>query len=911
MERIVGDSVRNQMSLAYGTPTEKRPGSGKTSYAESFVANIIKSFNGTEAQGDPKENVLMKMLSNYNVSQVAYKLSVVVKQPLAISRAGLELNADHIIKGLRLKPEQIKANIREMQKYSGIAAWKKLGFYDVNVTSNVVSLIKHDSDFKQIVQDAGLWGAEQADQLTWAAIWSGCKDYVIAHQHIKPTDEGFFKAVSEKFDDVVYKTQVVDSTLTKSEFMRSKSFGARLFTSFQSESVASISPVVDAYERFHLDMRRGYTWSQTWRKNGKYIGKVTAIYVISALLEGAVQSALDAYKDDDEYEKPLLNFVKALPMNMLEAANPLSKVPIISDIMEAAIALVKPWAKEFLNVDLPGGYAPELPIAAVINYLTDASEIIIGLIDGEEYGYTWYAAVSKMLQAASSLTGYPAGAAVGEIATAFNNTIGKMAPSIKIPPTYRSTPKSAIGYAYKDDHLSQEEATAELIARGVVKDEDEAYFVLRGYEDENYKKFGALEAAILEGKDTSVAMQELLSHGYTDKEIASHIKGKVGEWYKGTEDDPKKITKQQAIDMLKMHTDMKDDDINALVTKWTAKVVTGIDYDDIDTAYLDGTIKKSRAIEMLMMYGGLSKEEAEKKVLSWDAEKDTGVAYSDMKQAYIDGEITSKQAIDMRVKYGGDKHEDAEKTVLQWQAERDTGIAYDDMKQAFLDGDITAKQAVEMRITYGGHERDSAEATVRGWQAEKDTGVAYDDVKQAFVDADITYDQAVSMRVKYGGYERETAEKTVLEWQAERDTGIAYDDIGKAYTDGEITRKEAVSMWQKYGGRSEEDADEKATVAEFKAQYGDEVDWEASTILTYRKEAEPAGIGVGTYDAYLDKVRNCKGTDKNGDGKTDNGSKKAEILRVIDSLPISNAQKDALYRANGWSERTMYEAPWR
>ena len=863
MERIVGDSVRNQMSLAYGTPTEKRPGSGKTSYAESFVANIIKSFNGTEAQGDPKENVLMKMLSNYNVSQVAYKLSVVVKQPLAISRAGLELNADHIIKGLRLKPEQIKANIREMQKYSGIAVWKKLGFYDVNVTSNVVSLIKHDSDFKQTVQDIGLWGAEQADQLTWAAIWSGCKDYVIAHQHIKPTDEGFFKAVSEKFDDVVYNTQVVDSTLTKSEFMRSKSFGARLFTSFQSESVASISPLVDAYERFHLDMRRGNTMSQAWRKNGKYIGKATAIYVISVLLEGVVDSALDAYKDDDEYEKPLLNFAKSLPMNILKAANPLSKVPIISDIMEAAIALVKPWAKEFLNVDLPGGYAPELPIAAVINYLTSASEIIIGLIDGEEYGYTWYAALSKMLQAASSLTGYPAGAAVGEIATAFNNTIGKMAPSIKIPPTYRSTPKSAIGYAYKDGHLSQEEATAELIARGVAKDADEAYFILRGYEDENYKKFGALEAAILEGKDTSVAMQELLDHGYTDKDLAIHIKSKIGEWYKGTDKEPQKINKQQALSMLKQYVGLNDKEATALVTEWSSKVVTGIDYNDIGDAYVSGEIKeRSRAVEMLMMYGGLSKEEADKKVLSWDAEKDTGVAYSDM-------------------------------------------------KQAFLDGDITAKQAVEMRITYGGYERDSAEATVRGWQAEKDTGVAYDDVKQAFVDEDITYDQAVSMRVAYGGYESEDAEKTVLEWQAERDTGIAYDDIGKAYTDGEITRKEAVSMWQKYGGQSEEDADEKATVAEFKAQYGDEVDWEASTILTYRKEAEPAGIDVGTYDAYLDKVRNCKGTDKNGDGKTDNGSKKAEILRVIDSLPISNAQKDALYRANGWSERTMYEAPWR
>ena len=51
--------------------------------------------------------------------------------------------------------------------------------------------------------------------------------------------------------------------------------------------------------------------------------------------------------------------------------------------------------------------------------------------------------------------------------------------------------------------------------------------------------------------------------------------------------------------------------------------------------------------------------------------------------------------------------------------------------------------------------------------------------------------------------------------------------------------------------------------------------------------------------------------DLDGDGKTDSGSVKSEVLLIIDSLPISNEQKDALYRMNGWSERTINEAPWR
>lgn len=33
-------------------------------------------------------------------------------------------------------------------------------------------------------------------------------------------------------------------------------------------------------------------------------------------------------------------------------------------------------------------------------------------------------------------------------------------------------------------------------------------------------------------------------------------------------------------------------------------------------------------------------------------------------------------------------------------------------------------------------------------------------------------------------------------------------------------------------------------------------------------------------------------------------------MDVIDSLPITKAQKDALYFANDWAEKNLDEAPW-
>jgi hypothetical protein len=70
------------------------------------------------------------------------------------------------------------------------------------------------------------------------------------------------------------------------------------------------------------------------------------------------------------------------------------------------------------------------------------------------------------------------------------------------------------------------------------------------------------------------------------------------------------------------------------------------------------------------------------------------------------------------------------------------------------------------------------------------------------------------------------------------------------------------------------------------------------------------GINIDVYYDYSKQRAKCKGSDNDGDGKTDSGSVKAEVLYVIDSLPITSAQKDALYYLNGWSASTIYEAPW-
>ena len=609
-------SVREQMNRAYGVPEELRPGSKIPGYAESFIINIIKAFNGTEAQGAPLDSWGLQTLHRYNRAQVAYNFRVVVQQPLAITRAAMLLDYTSIIKGMKLAPAAIEKNIQEMQKYSGIAAWKSLGFYDVNISRGLTSLIKHDNTMMDKITDVGMWGAEKADLMTWAAMWSASKEEVIRKQKLNPKDDGYYEAVTKLFEDVIYKTQVVDSVLTKNEFMRDKGFWARAVGSFMSEPTTTASMLVDAFDKYQMDMQRGMTRQQAWKKNGHMIGRLAYVYGLGAVLLAAVQAVADAFRDDDDYQTFLEKWLEAFGGNVVDELMPLNKLPIVSDFYEVMKEVIATWT----GWDTYGN-APQSVLMQWYDSLVKGMEILHDKVYGEDTNYTWYGGAYKLLQAASGMTGAPMAAATREFVTLHNNaivplwnsTIGAMAPSLKVDKvkTYEPSAQAQIKYAYQDGYLSAEEATEQLLAQGLVDSENEAYWTIQGWDDPDgsYSRYDAIYDVVRNGGDFNAAMQELTSHGYTEKDVRSRIKGKVGEWYKGGE-----ITKQQATQMLTRYSGMESSNITDTVNKWSSKVVTGIDYEDIGDEYKAGNITAARAKQMYKLYGGMTEERASEKV---------------------------------------------------------------------------------------------------------------------------------------------------------------------------------------------------------------------------------------------------------------------------------------------------------
>ena len=635
------DSVREQMVKAFGAPVSKGGVKDGKGYAEQFVLNILRSYNGTEAQGTPNDSMGMQMLHRYNRAQVAWNASVVLKQPLAILRAAQEIPYSAIMKGMAASPAQRKRDITEMLKHSGIAAWKNLGFYDVNISRGLGKLIKHNDTILEKYVEKGMAAAEWADRQTWGAIWHACKEQ----------SGGNMEKTAKLFEDVIYKTQVVDSILTKTEYMRDKGFFSRLTSSFMSEPVTAVSPFLETAFRIKEEAsRKGGSFQTAWQKHGGKLGRYAYVYGVTAVLTAALQSVIDAWRDDDDYQTFWEKMQETFAGNIGEELDPFEKIPVVKEIATVFSALGGLAKGEDVWLQIS-----TLPLGDVAEYTVDATEILFKKLKGQNTGYTWYGMVRKYLQAASGLTGVPGATPVREAVDIWNNLVGRMAPSLKVK-TYERKPADELRDAFLGGYVDEEEAIAKLLELGKAEDENEAYWKLRGWENgSDWNKYDALAKAMAKGEDISGAMDELTTHGVKEKTVRSQIRSIINEWLQS------------------------------------------------------GAITEAEARKLLTRYGDRDSGEASEAVQEWKCEIDTGIPFAGIKEAYLDGEITADRAKQMYEKYGGYDSDKAQEAVERWRAEKETGTAYDDIAEAVLDGELSEKQAAQMYVDYGGYEATEAQ----------------------------------------------------------------------------------------------------------------------------------------------------------------------------------------------------------
>ena len=517
---VVTASFREEMRRAFGSDINGR------GFAEKFITGVIKAYNGAEGRGDNSVN--SRMLNRVNRAAVAYNTRVMIQQPSAIVRAAMYLDARDLAASLKnYVGITTKKNITEMHKYSGIAVWKDLGFYDVNVSRGVQELIKNSQGIISKINEVGMKGAEFADRVTWAALWDASKKKVRRDTGLSESDAEFFPKVVKLFEDTVYNTQVVDTVLTKSELLRNKNSGVRLFTSFMSEPMTTASLVTS--EIFDIQMKQA-AGQKLSLSDYKRLSKTCVVVTLAAIVNSALAALADAWRDDDDYGTFGEKWTSALRVKLADELMPLTYFPFASNVWDAAKIILDAKDKKWFGVAVYGN-GTDIPLTDVVSSAQKALEIFQEIDEkGDKARYTKFGGYYKIVNILSKISGVPIYNLMREGVSLYNNIL----PDSKLR-SYEPTPKSAVQFAWRDGYLTDEEAIAALqdekAMGGDALDEGAAWLEVEKWKTGASSNYTKLYDALDNDGDIKSAVDELKEHGVEEKNIKSAVTRKYKDAY--------------------------------------------------------------------------------------------------------------------------------------------------------------------------------------------------------------------------------------------------------------------------------------------------------------------------------------------------------------------------------------------
>ena len=446
-DQVITRTVQRAMTKAYGQS------------ANRYVVQLLKDLNGVKESGARGEQFAVKMISNYKRAAVAANLRVAVLQPTAYVRAAAVLDYKYLAAAFGsggratdavkipegpvsksvierawyalLKKTGTLQAMNEMLENSGIALWKDMGFFDTDVGRSVRDQIKGKGSKLEKLVDKSMTAAEWGDKLTWARLWRACKLEVQEKQ--KLSGQALLEGTARRFREVVYQTQVVDSTMTRSDIMRSSSTFSKIATSFMSEPTVSYNLVMEGVRRITEDARRMGLKTAIGR-NWKITGRAFQAYVVSALASAVVESLADALRDtdDDPLWEKLLDAFSGWDGNLVSDLNPLNKLPYLREVFNAIDGRdngrmdTEAWAAFKKTYDI---------LMETYRLATGKQEKATATT---YYGnMTTYGKVYQTFRAVSMLSGLPISATSRELVTAWNNIVGRVWPGLKCR-TYES-----------------------------------------------------------------------------------------------------------------------------------------------------------------------------------------------------------------------------------------------------------------------------------------------------------------------------------------------------------------------------------------------------------------------------------------------------------------------------------------
>lgn len=503
---------------------------------QSYFTKFIKDINQVD-KSQYIGNFTDKLISGYKASAVAANMRVVIQQPTAYFRAA------NLINPVYLTEAMLPQNIAKYSKWmsdSEIAQWKSWGYYETSIGKSLKEIVTGQNTFKDKITNAAMAPAGVADDLTWRVL------YTATALEQKAKNKGLSESelrekIKDRFDEMIDQTQVVDSTLHRSQYMRSKDTLNKLQTAFMAEPTKSYNMILRA-------------WMDDYKKGGIYKKTVRAFatFAVTSMATAAAAALVDGLRktgDDDDYEEV---YLESLKEGFIDNVNPFNLMPVFKDVSSTVINMIT-------GESTFGNSSNRMDLDA-INELVDALDTAIKWWNGDS-NKTVYGLVTTIARPFSQMTGIPAYNLQRDLVSIYNQFGEDLAKTVKKPndkylSIYKSIAKDddievikekvnkamgqegtiydvrkGISSRYKSDYyeallVDEEEARAiadlarkGLMATGMTK--EEADNTILSWEEDSYG-YAEIDKAIQSGEGIYEAMAHLIE-GKKPENIVKHF----------------------------------------------------------------------------------------------------------------------------------------------------------------------------------------------------------------------------------------------------------------------------------------------------------------------------------------------------------------------------------------------------
>lgn len=529
---------------------ERAFGNDGKAYFEKFILDLNGSSDSKNAGGAGEE----ALIRNFKVAAVGANIRVAIQQPTAYLRAAAVMNPKYLLKGLLSKPAS-----KEAIDNCPIAKWKSWGFYETSMGITMKQLITGQKTVVDKIREKSMWLAGVGDELTWGTLWNACKAEVKDKTDLKEGTAEFTQAVSDRLSEVVDKTQVVDSLLHRSQFMRSTSSFSKILSAFKAEPTKSYNMLRNAL----VDYNNADPGSK--KAKAKNIARIAAVHIATSILTAGIASIADAFRNDDDEKKWLELYLEAFGGNTLDGINPFSAVPYVGDILS-----------------ILSGYSASRMDIEGIEELIQSCESWQKVFSGEKKNPDIWKLMMSSAKGISKVSGLPIANTMRTFESLYNffspDNLGREASSTEYRKLYNSIAEGK--YQRQYDKLIKKGYTAQQLENGVknnlVKSEPRIAQAAQARERGNISEYKKI-------------YEELVSEGYPSNAVIKAINNYM--------------TMQTAAAQAK-----SNGDDSALSGKLEALLESGYDEDEVDrmideiAAELDPEAEQDKAVEEKKLY---------------------------------------------------------------------------------------------------------------------------------------------------------------------------------------------------------------------------------------------------------------------------------------------------------------------